>query len=796
MWVYGTNLLDRTGGFVSDKSIIATAVDALFQRGNTSDLLEGTQMVLGGLTPQSIADAILLPADSDQNIETNITNVANLVVYLQGKNILDLADIQAWYAAEPENQQSGWGGTADTIQFYDDVSGYLVQRWTRSFMPLCFVFSDGDNNATGDPAQVALTATAMFDDFGVPIYTFGLGLSNKQDQLRTMTAQTGGRHFDIYVGADESDWDQAINALLHGGAFSIFQSSWSQNYDFDTPVFINKFRTDYTASTGNTFDPSCVVLVRYTRNRIDYTPWITLTSGADLVLNDLVLGVQFQVYMDNGYNYSSPNYTMVQPVITALYYVEVTPSHKFLVTNPYPVHGMIFEHLLSAAVDLPSTARANWAIGRGNSTDLADFEGVINNRRAALPNRQESILYTNEIVRTKLTTQGQSPNSSGYFNIYLVFDTDNKVATWLPSDVLTVYVDGVVANPSSYSGDGNRGLIYFNNAFPPTVVVLVTITTPQHLYNATGEPASTRDYRTYYAANGPWPPDATIVALVNNNIVRGGYWSSYVDGTVTFSQEKNKMDVVTIFIHHQNVFRVGVDLLSYTTSPVTPSNFGLFYSVLPESNILQQYTTTDAPYIVGGASVTPANGTIYDRLTVNYTYGSKAGNQESGTIIHWFKNGTEIDSYLNRTVEKEADLGVSGLFSPGDTMYVTVTPSDGFSFGPTYTSPTYTLRGNKIPFITSAVVGTLTNPPVAGDPLQAVYTFIDLDTSNNLDDFSTVLWYEKDSTTPVLNPSGVPYGKIIPAGVTKAGEAYNFVVTPYDNEDYGVPVSSNTVVIH
>ncbi|MFM9500542.1 hypothetical protein ACKI1Q_44160, partial [Streptomyces galilaeus] len=86
------------------------------------------------------------------------------------------------------------------------------------------------------------------------------------------------------------------------------------------------------------------------------------------------------------------------------------------------------------------------------------------------------------------------------------------------------------------------------------MTVTVDIITPQMLYLTNGEPTTTKDGRTYYAQNGRWPQDATAIVLVNGKIVRGGYWASPEDGTVTFAKEHERTDLVTIYIQHAGVF--------------------------------------------------------------------------------------------------------------------------------------------------------------------------------------------------------------------------------------------------
>ena len=775
MWTFGLAQIENTPGLSNNRPDIQAACsnNTLTERGLKSDLVDTLGVAIEGLNPQGIVDAIIKPNDT----AGNTSRVQTVVTYLQNQDMLRLSSIIAWWNAQ--NPKSDWNQQSSTIADYDDVSNYLITQWAQTFTPIAIVVSDGDDTAklnnTISAEDVGLAATTAWFDQGVPIYCFGLNRSLNEGTLRTLSALSGGKTFDI---SDENigvDWNSALMSLMHGGSNNLFKATWTQDFDYEEATYIKEVDAAYVTPGGS----SCLIQVRYSTDRVNYTPWLTVSNGIPLVIEELVLDLQYQVTLTDGWSGSYP----IPASIYSLSHTTVQPSVQYLITNEYPIKGMIFEYLLSAAVDLPATARASWAIGRTADDDFAEFEGVLNNRKGCLPNRQQSILYTPEIVRSRLGT------TTGNYQVYTVIDTNGSVARWATTDVVQVFIDKslIPLPPIAYNLDGANGLVYFNTVQLSTIQVFVTITTPQELYNIDGETTVSYDLRTYYAKNGPWPLDATAIVLVNGKIVRGGFWFAPEIGTVTFNSEREPQDIITIFIQHSDVFRVGVELRNYSNSPITPNDFGLYYGVLENNSIISAFNTIQPPL---ASNVQLVGTTAHDRLIVNYDYYSPDGTPESGTLIQWYKNGVRVDAYDNRTVEKWSD--VSTLFQAGDAIYVTVGVSDGFSVAPPVTSNTVTLVGSAIPYVSNLAISAVRNPlgssqVDAASALLAVYTFTDPLSGPNM---STVAWYDKN------DPKTVIYGASIPANTIVSGQVWSFTVTPYNGSQYGVAHTSEEVVVN
>ena len=470
-----------------------------------------------------------------------------------------------------------------------------------------------------------------------------------------------------------------------------------------------------------------------------------------------------------------------------------------------------------------------------------------------MPNRQSGVLFTQQSVDSRLETQGDDNLVN-----YTVLE-NNRVRTWLSTDEILVELKDTQnryssVSTSAYSTLPSSGLIIFNPALRRDANgnlpnVFVTITTPSTKYTSKGEPTTTADYKTYTLINGRWPQDAIAIVLKNQTIIRGGYWLSPEEGTVTFAKELEPTDNVSIYIEHSDYYRVGVEIKNYDPSvdnlgdplPIDIRNFGLFYTTLENPSLLSEYNQTQVPSALNlklmpqlfdenGALINP---TIHQRLTVDYNFYSPNSADENGSEIVWWRYrsgyaGTgqsqviasqkyfPITSYNNRITQKKVDIGIGTTFAQGDKFFVEVTPSDGFSTGLTTRSNIITLNGDKVPYIISGIGNselvyanantiqidqdTSLRSALAGDALVAVYDYRNPNNiPDNFPDNTLVQWY-LDSSGGIGSTSGIGStaaftGKVVAANQTKSGEVYIFKATPYNGQRYGIPVWSSTVYI-
>ncbi len=98
-----------------------------------------------------------------------------------------------------------------------------------------------------------------------------------------------------------------------------------------------------------------------------------------------------------------------------------------------------------------------------------------------------------------------------------------------------------------------------------------------------------------------------------------------------------------------------------------------------------QFTILNRPPTAEAASITPKKPTEDDALHALYTFNDPDGDEESGTEIRWYRDGTLV-SQLNNF--RQVD---STLTSAGERWHFTVRPSDGTAFGERVTADQVTV---------------------------------------------------------------------------------------------------------
>jgi len=826
-WQYGTSSLERTDGFSNVLSSFDTYALALRENGVYSYLYDTANLSASGISPEAIVNAIINKNYNESQIQFIVNEI---VQYHIDRNMLRLNDIQDWYETQ---FISDWDGTSGGIAASPTVRNYLIQRWANTFTPLFFVFADGDDNGMNaqTASQVGLTAFTSWNGLGANTSIFALDRSSNLTGLRTITDETNGNLFDINSANASTDWSNAINSLLHGGVNDVFTATWNKNYDFEEGIWLENVNATFSAPTGTISNSSCIIKVRWTQDRLNWSGWQTLTSGTPLTVQALVLGIQYVINMTDGWTLISGIYSAVKPIITELYHTQILPSYEYLITYPYDINGLLFEEILTIEAVIPKTAKLNWGICRGDITDFNYYEHIINGRNGVLPNRQVSLLFTKEIDRLNLATiAAPGGTTTDGVLIYQVIDSSGNPVTWSTTDEVSVYIQGYskpIDNTNGvYALDGAHGYIIFRQAQSFSAVFTVNIITPAKLYENAGENTVTYDNRTYYLINGKWPVDSEIVVLLNNSIVRGNYFANNENGTITFKKELERTDVVTVYIQPSSKFRIGVEIVNYSDVPVDIKNFGLMYTTQNSTNLQQLLSQSDPPYISGFVTLQPSPASIYDQIYINYIYASHTGNEERNTQTTWWLKrtglsgaindgngfvqitaGNGLPEYNNRTVERLDDIG--SLFQLHDQLYVIVTPCDGYNLGDPVVSNTITLGAKYKPYVTNVAITSPNQTTVnnvvyvpANTELTASYIYNDGNGGGDqnisgIANNNIIYWYSKDSNLPLNSNDPVDgvYTAILPANMVKSGMVINYIITPYNGTLYGNPISSGYVTV-
>ena len=717
-----------------------------------------------------------------------------------------------------------WDGTASGIKNSDTARTELIRQWSETYKPLSFVFADGDNISTDLAEDVVTSANAAWNDKGVNINTFGFGRAHDPVNLQTISVNTNGKHFDILNGEDNGDLENSLNSFLQGGDNDAFTASWTRSIEYDEPTYIKSIYGDFSAASGSTVS----VKFRWAKDRQNYSSWINLTSGVGYTFKKEVTNLEYSISMLEGWSGTA----VIRPEVSTLYHVVTTPSVKTLVTEPYDVKGSIFEYNLNTNSSIPENAKLQWGICRGDSHDWEDFELVSTNRNSALSNRQITFQYTDQVDYTtesgltlKDITELDELGDPLIPQVLQTYYNGLVFKNWRSDAIVTVYeTDGKTeVDPTKYKTNFSEGTISFE--IPVLVTTPIKITYPERKSNYYGEPTYTIDNKTYFAVNGRWPFDSEAVVLINGSITRGDYFLNREDGAVTFYNELERTDTVTIFILPSNKFRVGVKITEFDNAASNIFGYALQYSTVKNADVFSSFLNTSQPYLVSTPQITSNSSvgssiSINERMILSYDFYSPDANREQKTQTKWYRyrevlgigtttelfTSNSLPNYRNRTVERLADLnGADDTFIAGDIIYAVVNPSDGFKTGVGVTSTSVILNDNSAPYalnltLTSSDAAnaivfdstTSTYSMPAGNSIIASYDYYNGESASptTVNNKSTIAWFDKDKLISIDSPT-----LTLSSDYVKSGSIISAVVSPSDGISYGLKVRSIEVQI-
>ena len=199
------------------------------------------------------------------------------------------------------------------------------------------------------------------------------------------------------------------------------------------------------------------------------------------------------------------------------------------------------------------------------------------------------------------------------------------------------------------------------------------------------------------------------------------------------------------------------------TAQVTPSD-GRITGPYGEASL----TIGNAAPSASGVTIAPSSPGSGDTLSCSYTFSDPDGDSDRSGIA-WTVDGLSAGS----------GASLSGVFSTGDVVVCTVTPSDGTDTGPP-ASATATI-GNTAPSVSG--VRITPDPATTLDTLTCGYTFSDADGDP---DRSTLAW--------TVGGVAAGSGASLAAGTAHKGELVACTVTPWDGASTGTPVAGTLTI--
>ena len=196
--------------------------------------------------------------------------------------------------------------------------------------------------------------------------------------------------------------------------------------------------------------------------------------------------------------------------------------------------------------------------------------------------------------------------------------------------------------------------------------------------------------------------------------------------------------------------------------------------------ITETVVSTNNPPTVSNIQITPLVANSADDLTATYIFNDQdAGDTESGTLIHWYKNGVHTTQHDGLTTLAKAHT------TRNDDWQVLVTPSDGEDFGATDSSNIITVA-NSPPSISSVLLSPLT--PTTEDNITSTIA------GQNDEDGDALSfeyrWYLDGNLQEGLNNLSQ-----LPSLATRNDDIWMLEIRAYDGEDYSNWAGSNSITI-
>jgi len=184
------------------------------------------------------------------------------------------------------------------------------------------------------------------------------------------------------------------------------------------------------------------------------------------------------------------------------------------------------------------------------------------------------------------------------------------------------------------------------------------------------------------------------------------------------------------------------------------------------------------PPTASNLQLSPSNPVTTDTLSLTYSYQDPDGDTESGTIIHWYKDGVLESSRNNLTTVP------SSLTTKGESWNVTVIPSDGMDDGNAIDS--YAIGvDNSIPTVLSASI----TPYNATESDDLTLGWSSADADNDVLS-SAIEWYVDDSKVSAFDNDVT-----IPSVAIRNGDVWYAKIRVNDGEADSAWLTTQTITI-
>lgn len=315
-------------------------------------------------------------------------------------------------------------------------------------------------------------------------------------------------------------------------------------------------------------------------------------------------------------------------------------------------------------------------------------------------------------------------------------------------------------------------------------------------------------YKTNY---GSWDPQATVTLYRENSDgtqteITNGFQLYPREGEVYFAQSQPPDATFRISVVNENTLKVGIQFKNRLhTEPIVLGGAGYMYST---NEIKPPELSQVAPRAINLA-ISPDQPNSSDTIMALYLFLDPNNDQESGSLITWFKNDAIVPELQNKSVWNNDNLAQNNKLSPGDRIYFIITPSDGTDLGRPLTSPTTTIVPRPPNAGTISLIALKDNIPQdrfdTSSTFRVQYSFSNPDSGTTAQENGTIIkWLVdgslfKSGTYPFT--SGLDPRDLLPTELSSGvsahliGNVISCEVTPHTSLLSGTAVVSSSITV-
>ena len=426
--------------------------------------------------------------------------------------------------------------------------------------------------------------------------------------------------------------------------------------------------------------------------------------------------------------------------------------------------------------------RNNTLIGALNGSKTVDFSYLIRN--------------TSWMVAVKVIDSGTIYSSWGYSNNITIGNTPTVVDQYYISRS-SLYTDSnLVAYFTTHDNDSdpynfnNVNLTWYLYGSPYASNVTTidsSVTSKGQTWYFTIQVYDGYNYSILYTSQPITilnaPPTATYVYVNNGN-------STQINGTAlyanfTYNDIDNDPNVSTTIHWYvsgiedpslMNSFYIGGGNVTdgqfwFYTVQVYDGNTS---STVVYSNSVYIGSTPNSKPVVTSISISYESGNYTSsNILLNYTYYDFNGDNQSGTIIQWYRNGVLYSTGSSLVIYANATY-------KNDQWYAVVTPRDGYDYGASNTS-NILIVGNSLPTVSNIQITTISGNNKTNDDLYLSYTWDDPDKPIDSEQGTLIQWYVGGVYDPTFDNS-----KNISSIYTQKGQTWAVNISVGDGENNSI----------